>query len=139
MLNRAEDVWAAIKALGLPERKKLAKMLETPPDPFREVGFVIVPEEVFELISETGLKFMKLAVKESKANVQLSRKLKRRKSDPETIRRNVEICDLRRQDSRKWSQGRLAKKYHVTARLIRSVLKNEHKWRESAARLKRSD
>jgi hypothetical protein len=33
-----------------------------------------------------------------------------RKSDPETIRRNVEICNLRKQDHKKWSHGKLARK-----------------------------
>lgn len=58
-----------------------------------------------------------------------------RKPDPETIRRNVEICDLRKTDKRHWSQGRLAKKYHITTRAIRSILKDETKWRKLAARM----
>ena len=58
-----------------------------------------------------------------------------RKSDPETIRRNVEICDLRQQDRKKWSLGRLAKHFGVTTRAITKVLANENKWRRLAQQL----
>jgi len=59
-----------------------------------------------------------------------------RKSDPEIILRNVKICDLRKQDKRKWSQGRLAKEFHVTARAIRKILHEEQKWRRMEAQLR---
>jgi hypothetical protein len=58
-----------------------------------------------------------------------------RKSDPEIIRRNVEICDLRKQDPKKWTLGRLAKKYDVTSRAIRKTLKEEAKWRRLKAEM----
>lgn len=57
-----------------------------------------------------------------------------RKSDPEIVRRNVEICDLRRQDRKKWTLGRLARKYGVTNRAITKVIQEESKWRRLAAR-----
>lgn len=52
-----------------------------------------------------------------------------RKPDPETIVRNVEICDLRKGDPKKWSHSRLAKKFGVTTRAIRKILADELKWR----------
>ena len=55
-----------------------------------------------------------------------------RKPELETILRNVEICDLRNKDARHWSQGRLAKKYGLTERAIRKILKDETKWRRLA-------
>jgi hypothetical protein len=53
-----------------------------------------------------------------------------RPSDPETIKRNVEICDLRKQDQKKWSFGRLAKKFDVARQSIANILKEEEKWRK---------
>ncbi len=66
------------------------------------------------------------------ANVE-RRKLKaarERKSDPETIRRNVEICRLRNVNPKHWSQGRLAKHFKITPRAIRKILAVESKWRK---------
>ena len=62
-------------------------------------------------------------------------KLKRkqdRKPDPDTIRRNVEICDRHRQDPKKWNKKRLAREYAVTDRYIRGVIKEEAHWRRQA-------
>jgi hypothetical protein len=57
-----------------------------------------------------------------------------RKSDPETIQRNVQVCNLRKQDSKKWSLGRLAKQFDITKQSIQSILKEEAKWRRLASR-----
>jgi hypothetical protein len=56
-----------------------------------------------------------------------------RKSDPEIVRRNVEICDLRKQDPKKWSYGMLGKKYDMTKQAIKAILKEESKWRRLTA------
>ncbi len=58
-----------------------------------------------------------------------------RKSKPETIRRNVEICDLRLKDAKTWTQGKLAKKYKLTPQGIRKILAEDTKWRQLAASL----
>jgi hypothetical protein len=58
-----------------------------------------------------------------------------RKSDPEKVKRNVEICDLRNQDKKKWSHGRLAKKFKTSPPNIRLILADEAHWRREAARL----
>jgi hypothetical protein len=63
------------------------------------------------------------------------KKSRDRKSDPETIRRNVEICDLRKQNKKTWSQEKLAKKYEVTKQYISNVLKDEEKWRKFLSEL----
>ena len=55
-----------------------------------------------------------------------------RKSDPEIVRRNVEICDLRKQDRQKWSLGMLGKKYDLTKQAIKKILEEEDKWRRLA-------
>ena len=57
-----------------------------------------------------------------------------RKSDPETIRRNVELCDLRRQDPKTWSHGMLARRFDISDRAVRFILEEETKWRALAAR-----
>lgn len=53
-----------------------------------------------------------------------------RKSDPETVKRNVEICNLRIQGM---SQGQLAKKFDITDAMIRKIEKEELKWRRLAS------
>ena len=58
-----------------------------------------------------------------------------RKPDPETIRRNVEICDLRK-DRQRWSIKKLAKKYGVSDRYITKVTGAEEMWRKLAAGLR---
>jgi hypothetical protein len=58
-----------------------------------------------------------------------------RKSDPRTVRRNVEICDRRRQDTKRWTFGRLAREYEITRQAIVRILKEEDKWRRLAAQL----
>ncbi len=55
-----------------------------------------------------------------------------RKSRPETIKRNVEICDLRKTDPKKWSLGMLGKKFHITKQAIKKILEEESKWRRLA-------
>jgi hypothetical protein len=52
-----------------------------------------------------------------------------RKSDPEIVRRNVHICDLRKQDTKKWSLGRLAKDFDLAKSAIQKILREEPKWR----------
>lgn len=58
-----------------------------------------------------------------------------RKSNPATIRRNVEICDLRTKDAKTWTQGKLAKKYKLSPQAIRKILSEETKWRQLATAL----
>lgn len=55
-----------------------------------------------------------------------------RKSDPEIVHRNVEICDHRRQDRKRWSIGKLAKTYDLSHRAITLILRDEEKWRRLA-------
>jgi hypothetical protein len=79
-------------------------------------------EEIATLVKELVVKL----AEQERGNLKAQRD---RKSDPETIRRNVEICDLREEDKKKWTQGRLAKKYDLTPQAIRKILSNEAKWR----------
>ncbi len=60
---------------------------------------------------------------------------KERRSSPITIRRNVEICDRRKQNKSKWTLGRLAKEYGVKRQTIVSILNDEEKWRRLATSL----
>lgn len=56
-------------------------------------------------------------------------KKRNRKSDPKTIKRNVEICDRRRRDSKTWSHGKLASEYGLSEPMIRKILTAEAEWR----------
>lgn len=58
-----------------------------------------------------------------------------RKSDPEIVRRNVEICDLRKQDTTKWTLGRLANRYKISRQNVGLVLNDEARWRRLAQNL----
>ena len=58
-----------------------------------------------------------------------------RKSSPVTIRRNVEICDRRKQDKKKWTFGRLAKEYKIARQTVVRILNEEAKWRRRASQL----
>lgn len=55
-----------------------------------------------------------------------------RHSDVETVKRNVEICDLRNADKKLWSLRRLAKQFKVTPQYIAKILKSETEWRRLA-------
>ena len=59
-----------------------------------------------------------------------------RQSDPKTILRNIEICDLRKQN---WSEGRLGRHFDVSPAYIRKVLRDEKKWRRQYAALPPSE
>jgi hypothetical protein len=39
------------------------------------------------------------------------------------------MCDLRRQDGKKWSLRRLAKRFDVSVRAVSKALEDEPKWR----------
>jgi hypothetical protein len=55
-----------------------------------------------------------------------------RMSDPETIRRYLEICDLNRADPQKNSRKKLARRYKVTYQRISQIIKDEPRWRSLA-------
>ncbi len=59
-----------------------------------------------------------------------------RKSDPEIVKRNVEICDLKRANAEHWSHRRLGKKYDLSPQAISLILKDEAKWRQMAEGVK---
>jgi len=66
----------------------------------------------------------------------LKQKKKRdRANDPETIRQNVEICDLRKEDKKKWSMGQLARKFGMARQSISKILKKEENWRQLLSNL----
>lgn len=83
-------------------------------------------EEVFKELAPAIQGVIEGVVQKEVANYKSKRN---RKSDPDTIKRNVEICDLRKQDRKKWSLRKLAKHFNVTDRAITLVLKDEDKWR----------
>ena len=60
---------------------------------------------------------------------------KKRKSSQDIIRRNVEICDLRKQNEAYWSHGQLVLKYGLKRQTISRILKQETKWRYLASKL----
>jgi hypothetical protein len=64
-------------------------------------------------------------------------KLKRkrnRKPSLEIAKRNIEICELRRQNPRKYTEKKLAEDYTVSDRHIRDILSKEDLWRSLLAK-----
>ena len=55
-----------------------------------------------------------------------------RKHDPSIVARNVEICNRRKIDPKKWSLKKLARAYKRSVRAIQKVLDAESEWRKLA-------
>jgi hypothetical protein len=134
-ISTAEVPFLICNELPLPEKARFAEMM------FEELLW-----RVFPLLQQTARKvirenpdlsdeqFDKELQERVKANMEeynravseLERaKLKEqrdRKSDPEIVRGNVEICDLRRQNEKKWTLGRLAKKFAMAKQSIKKIL-----------------
>ena len=55
--------------------------------------------------------------------------------DPEIVKRNVQICELRRQNPKVYSQGKLARQFHLKPPSIRKILREEAEWRREAEKL----
>ncbi|HEV3146659.1 MAG TPA: hypothetical protein VGZ47_22425 [Gemmataceae bacterium] len=96
-----------------------------------------LPDEQFDKELDTRVRaLIDIYIKEAASIERDQIKQKRdRKSDPETIRRNVEICDLRKKDPTTWTQCKLAKHFKIKAPSIRKVLKHEDEWRKKASQL----
>lgn len=90
-------------------------------------------DELVPILSSRVAQIQKLYDSELGKLAEATLKQKRdRKSDPETVRRNVEICNLRKHDRKKWTLGKLASRFQVTRRAISLVLVDEAKWRRLA-------
>ena len=97
-------------------------MVRAAPDGSREALCVELEKRFHAKVHETVRLFEEVAEKKMKAK-------RDRKSAPDTIKCNVEICELRRRDPKHWSQGKLAKKFGITARAVRAIIADEAKWR----------
>jgi hypothetical protein len=64
----------------------------------------------------------------------IGRHQRNRKSAEATIRRNIEICDLRKKDPKTWSFRRLARKYEIRWQSVQRIVAAEPKWRDLARR-----
>lgn len=118
-----EDLAGAYFLTLIQQARQIAKEMQGLPDEeFAQTvleRFSKSQEEIRQSIRETEATKLKAA--------------RDRKPDLEIAKRNIEICDLRRQDKRHWSQGRLAKKYDLDQRTIRKILKEELTWRRIVA------
>ena len=93
-------------------------------------------DELARLLVNSVRDFGERFVGEAVAQATKTLKTKRdRKSDPDIIRRNVNICDLRKQDRKKWSLLKLAKHFKKDKRTITGILEEESKWRKMADKL----
>jgi hypothetical protein len=142
ILPTAEGVWALLGALSLPEQRRFtdafwdATSSYLMPDLLGHAVAVVRsnPEATNEeLVALVNQRAKEQNEREQQAYAELAmaqfKELRDRKSSPETVRRNLEMCDLRNQDSKKWSLARLAKRYDITVRAVSKILENESKWR----------
>ena len=77
-------------------------------------------------------------VHETIADIEAAKlaKKRNRKPDPKILRRNIQICNLRNKDPKKWTQGKLRKKFGLnTTDHVKKILKQETKWRQHDAEL----
>jgi hypothetical protein len=96
----------------------------------------LVAKQHVEALVDMSLKVSQLYKTFEAARLKATRD---RKSAPATVRRNVEICDLRKRDRKLWSQGKLAKRFKISPPAIRKILTDEEKWRRLAAEQDRGE
>ena len=91
-------------------------------------------EELYSLVNEATKESVEVYQEAHTELAEAQLKEKRdRKSAPETVKRNVEICDRRKADKRKWTLGKLAKQYHIARQTVVRILEQETKWRRLAS------
>jgi hypothetical protein len=144
----AEDIFRIINQLPVQEMKKFSDMVNEQmlatyfPWLIQQARDVCrrhpdaSDEELYSLINEESKRAIE--VYEQTAGERAAAQLKQardRKPDPETILRNVEICNLRKQNKKVWSLKKLATKYDVTVQRIAQILKKEPAWRRQAQSL----
>jgi hypothetical protein len=141
---KAEQLLSTLGALPLIEQERVVRMLDQGLVRIVMTKLILSAirkarqhpeakeEELAQLVEEEEVKYLSDLKRFAEAEVKKSRD---RKSSPETIRRNVEICDKRRSDKKKWSYGRLAKDYKMTRQAIERIVTEEEKWRRLAAEL----
>jgi hypothetical protein len=146
-MSTADVPFLIVNELPLPEKKRFSDMV------FEEAVWQVFPmlqQEARRLLRENpnldDEQFDKELHERVKQKMELYNreiseleraKLKEqrdRKSDPEIARRNVEICDLRKRDPKKWTLGTLGKKFDLTKQTVKSIIENEAKWRRLAAK-----
>lgn len=147
-ISSAKDVFVMIGGLSLTQQEIVSKMIHAQ---IVEFFFPKIMKDAIRVVKENPtLTDAQLAemlgdqlaegervYRESIAELEAEKlKTKRdRKPSAETIKKYIEICDLRLADKALWTQGRLAKKFSVTPSAIRGILKEEKKWRRLLAEM----
>jgi hypothetical protein len=116
-------IYTTIVNLALPLCvSRAAQLVQENPD--------LTHEALKEKLALSVTAFVEDAAKDmSELRLEQFKKKRERKSDPETVQQNIEICDLRKKDKRRWSLGALAKKFGMARQSVSNVLKEEEKWR----------
>jgi hypothetical protein len=135
--TRVDLLFAAVRSLTDEERKQFFGAICSWSSGWLGTGYWVFPDEQFDLLQDMAVQGHKLGVDSIGIAADIARKLRNRNrtSSPETIRRNVEICDLRKNNSKLWTQRKLAKKYEMEYQSIQDILDEEAKWRHLATLL----
>jgi hypothetical protein len=141
MTVTAEHVWRVVDQLPPLEQYAFSELL------FNKITWMVFPiiidsairvfrqspdasdEELHTRINEQAKQTLS-EFEEARDKLATAKEKQRRdrKPDPTTIRRNLEICDLRRRDPQKWSLKKLARKYKVSRERVHQILKDESEW-----------
>jgi hypothetical protein len=135
MSASANQVLSAIRDMSLDELKLLCQALDKWPNPLSRAGYVAVPKSVMDVLRSASATHLEALKKVVNALSDLERRRKRRKSSPETVRRNVEICERRKKDRKTWSLRNLARKYNLRYQSVQKIVNSEAKWRKLASQL----
>jgi len=131
------SILKAVLSLPAHERKRFFKLLEQEVESCDEAGFVLIPKEIWDFLEHIRVNKQKTELRTLQHIVKLATDLSRRnrKSDPEIINRNVEICQLRQHDPKLYSLTKLAKRFDLPRSSISRILKEKEKWHQLASRL----
>jgi hypothetical protein len=135
----AAEVLDLIRLMSPAERKRLIDALERIPNPLGE--YVCVPHELIPLMDKVGalLPYLMRKFLPIIQRYEEKRRHRNRKSDPEIIRRNVEICRLKEENPKYWTLEQLRRKYkfkHVRA--VTKIVEKRAMWLRLAADLERA-
>ena len=136
-----EEALRIIKQLTPGEMDRLVDLLEKEHAPFLEMADLRVSRLVknTDQAVATSRAFIEVRNEAARAIAEVIKaaraKLRsmKRQSSPDTVARNLQICDWRKSDPKKWTFGRLVKHFHIKRQSIQVILKNEKKWRRLAA------
>jgi hypothetical protein len=98
----------------------------------RRTSKPIFPASYSEALNEVAESTAEILALKELAVDQWSR-LRRHKSNPEVVRRNVKIIDSREADRKRWTVEALAQEDHLGERTVKRILSQREHWKHLAS------